>query len=63
MSSFPLSAMFGMCSIFLVLASFCQRRLDGIVTKERVMHSETSEASTLLSTTSAADADKAVAAV
>lgn len=31
-SKFPLSAMFGMCSVFLVVAGLCQRRLDALVT-------------------------------
>lgn len=33
-SAYPLSVMFGMCSLFLATAAFCQRKLDGIVTAE-----------------------------
>ena len=33
-SAYPLSVMFGMCSLFLATAAACQRRLDGIVTAE-----------------------------
>ena len=62
-SSFPLSAMFGMCSLFLVLASICQRRLDVLTRKERVTQSDAQEASTLLSASTAADADKALTSV
>ena len=62
-SSFPLSAMFAMCSLFLVVASLCQRRLDGLVNKDRPLQSDDAEAKTLLSAASPADADKAVAAV
>ena len=62
-SSFPLSAMFAMCSLFLVVASICQRRLDGLVNGHHVQQSDDAEVKSLLSTASAADADKAVAAV
>ena len=62
-SVFPLSAMFGMCSLFLLVASLCQRRLDTIVTKEQALQkSEQGEVSSLLSSVSAG-ADKAAATV
>lgn len=33
-SAYPLSVMFGMCSLFLATAAVCQRKLDGIVCAE-----------------------------
>ena len=32
--SFPLSVMFGMCSIFLLVRAFCQRQLDTLVRQQ-----------------------------
>ena len=34
-SSFPLSAMFGMCTFFLFVCVLCQRRLEGLVHPEK----------------------------
>ena len=39
-SAFPLSAMFGMCSLFLGVAALCQRRLHQVVAGEELAAGE-----------------------
>ena len=65
-SKFPLSVMFAMCSLFLGVAATCQRWLESITAAENSKGDYElvdNNASTLLASTSAADADKALTAV
>jgi hypothetical protein len=51
-SSFPLSLMFGMCSIFLLLCAYLQRRLEILAREAKAIGPEDSNVH-LLPTTSA----------
>lgn len=65
-SKFPLSFMFGMCSLFLGVAALCQRWLERLVTVDNARGEYQlvdNTAKGLVGTSAGADADKGLVAV